>query len=216
MSKKPTKPETPVKNPDALTLRREEGKSNETMLARHAISPEFSNMATVKAFTKSQWGGENLHLTELAAQLMSQAETAQKGDLSRAEGMLMIQAHTLDAIFNNLAQRAASAKLMPQLEQYMRLALKAQSQCRATLESLATIKNPPIVYAKQANIANGPQQINNGIQPQRARENEIEQTQLSGGAYELLPDTQKSANAYRVSPTLDALEVVQRAKVTKQ
>jgi hypothetical protein len=130
--------------------------------------------------------------------------------------MLMIQAHTLDAIFNNLAQRAASAKLLSQLEQYMRLALKAQSQCRATLESLAAIKNPPIVYAKQANIANGPQQINNGIQPQRARENEIEQTQLSGDAYELLPDTQKSANAYRVSPTLDALEVVQRAKITKQ
>lgn len=25
-----------------------------------------------------------------------------------------------------------------------------------------TIKNPPIVIAKQANIANGPQQVNNG------------------------------------------------------
>ena len=43
----------------------------------------------------------------------------------------------------------------------MRLALKAQGQCRATLETLATIKNPPVVFARQANIAQGPQQVNN-------------------------------------------------------
>lgn len=48
-------------------------------------------------------------------------------------------------------------------ETYMRLALKAQAQCRATLETFANIKNPPVVYARQANIANGPQQVNNGV-----------------------------------------------------
>ena len=43
------------------------------------------------------------------------------------------------------------------------LALKAQAQCRATLEALAEIKNPrPVSFVKQANIANGPQQVNNG------------------------------------------------------
>ena len=40
----------------------------------------------------------------------------------------------------------------------MRMALKAQNQCRMTLETLATIKNPPVVFAKQANTAQGPQQ----------------------------------------------------------
>jgi hypothetical protein len=43
----------------------------------------------------------------------------------------------------------------------MRMVLKAQSQCRATLKTLATIKNPPVVFARQANIAQGPQQVNN-------------------------------------------------------
>ena len=47
----------------------------------------------------------------------------------------------------------------------MRIALKAQSQCRATVETLATIKNPPVVFARQANIAQGPQQVNNGMMP---------------------------------------------------
>jgi hypothetical protein len=43
----------------------------------------------------------------------------------------------------------------------MRYGLRAQAQCRATLETLAAIKNPPTVFARQANIANGPQQVNN-------------------------------------------------------
>jgi hypothetical protein len=50
-------------------------------------------------------------------------------------------------------------------EKYMRLALKAQAQCRATIETLAAIKNPPLVIAKQANISAGHQQVNNGNPP---------------------------------------------------
>ncbi len=76
--------------------------------------------------------------------------------------MLTAQAHTLDAIFNNLARRAINAKYMNELEPYLKLALRAQSQCRATWEALATIKNPPVMgYVRQANVAHGPQQVNN-------------------------------------------------------
>ena len=46
----------------------------------------------------------------------------------------------------------------------MRVALKAQNQCRMTLETLAALKNPaPTVIAKQANITTGPQQVNNAL-----------------------------------------------------
>ena len=48
-------------------------------------------------------------------------------------------------------------------ERYLRLALRAQGQCRATLETLGVIKNPPTVFAKQANIAAGPQHVNNTL-----------------------------------------------------
>jgi hypothetical protein len=66
---------------------------------------------------------------------------------------------------------------------YMRLALKAQSQCRATIETRAEIKNPrPIAFAQQANIANGPQQVNNGGQvpaePSCAEKSENQQSIL--------------------------------------
>jgi hypothetical protein len=87
--------------------------------------------------------------------------------------MLAIQAHTLDTIFNELARRS-SANMVEgygeAAERYMRLALKAQSQCRTTIEALAEMKNPkPVAFVQQANIASGPQQVNNGIStPTRA------------------------------------------------
>ncbi len=76
--------------------------------------------------------------------------------------MLTAQAHTLDAVFNNLARRAINAEYMDNLDRYLKLALRAQSQCRATWEALATMKNPPMIgYVRQANIAHGHQQVNN-------------------------------------------------------
>src|SRR3546814_4081215 len=72
---------------------------------------------------------------------------------------------------------------LPATEQYMRLALKAQSQARTTIETLAEVKNPKAVaFVKQANIANN-QQVNNGdsaevVPETRAGTNESPQTKL--------------------------------------
>ena len=105
---------------------------------------------------------------------------------------------------------------MSNFEGFMRMALRAQSQCRTTLETLSAIKNPPIVYAKQANIAQGHQQVNNGIlEPLRARGIENEQTQLSGGTHVLLPDARASGNESRVNPTLETVGEIDRAKVRR-
>ena len=64
----------------------------------------------------------------------------------------------------------------------MRIALRAQSQCRAALETLAAIKNPSsVAFVRQANIAHGPQQVNNGPGPggpSRAREIEFTPNKL--------------------------------------
>jgi hypothetical protein len=43
----------------------------------------------------------------------------------------------------------------------MRLALKVQNQSRSTVETLAGLKSPPPLFARQANVTTGPQQINN-------------------------------------------------------
>jgi hypothetical protein len=159
---------------------------------------------------------EGIDTPTMLAVLRDQAAAVQRGDLSHAEAMLINQASALQALFVRLSEKAMEQTHMPNLEGFMRMALRAQSQCRATLETLAAIKNPPIVYARQANVTTGPQQINNGTAiPSRAREIETGQTQLSGGTHELLPDTRASGNASRVNPALETLGEIDRAKVPR-
>src|SRR5205814_3516952 len=85
------------------------------------------------------------------------------GDLRKAEGILISQPIAFNAVFTDLSQCSARTmyRRLDTAERLMRLALKAQGQCRATLETLAVLKNPPTVFAKQANIAGGAQQVNN-------------------------------------------------------
>jgi hypothetical protein len=117
------------------------------------------------ALTIQRWtpiADDPIELAHLITELQKQAGIASSGNLTRPEGILLIQAQTLDAIFNDLARRAKSSEYLSQFEAYLRLGLKAQAQCRATLETLAEIKNPPrVAFVHQANIANGPQQVNN-------------------------------------------------------
>jgi hypothetical protein len=162
--------------PKATTVKRDpstlvaEAKPNEEQavsLARTTLRPSLKGAVTIKEYSK-KYG--DLDLRGLVDELSDQAKEVNDGNLKRAEGMLMVQAHTLDAIFNNLAQRAINAEYMDNLDRYLRLALKAQSQCRATMETLAAIKNPaPVAFVKQANIANGPQQVNNGVPANASR-----------------------------------------------
>ncbi len=89
-------------------------------------------------------------------------------DIEGTAGTLVAQAATLDTIFTTLARRAAANMdtHLQATESYLRLALKAQAQCRATLETLAEIKNPrQVSIVQQANIAHGPQQVNNAAPP---------------------------------------------------
>ena len=103
--------------------------------------------------------------------LKAQAEKIHNGDMRQVETMLISQASALQGMFANMVRRASSSNQIPTIDLYMKFALRAQNQCRMTLETLANIKNPPVVYARQANIAQGHQQINNGVPEQmRARE----------------------------------------------
>ena len=130
-------------------------------------------MATAQnAVAMELWGkyaGE-VDLAELVAGLQTKAESIQDGNMKPVEAMLYGQAMALQTIFTNLARRSAmnAGEYMDATDKYMRLALKAQAQCRATLETLSVVKNP-MPYIKQANIASGPQQVNNGQSTQYAQ-----------------------------------------------
>jgi hypothetical protein len=98
-------------------------------------------------------GGANTNINALIGELGTQVESIHSGNSEHAEAMLLIQAPTLDELFDNLARRAGRPESMDTVDRYMRLALKAQSQCRAPLETLATAKNPiPAMFVCQQNF----------------------------------------------------------------
>ena len=141
------------------------GKTDDRMLADLVTDGLASNASTAIRFIKPELG--DVSLTEMVASLRDQGEAVNRGDLASLERMLNGQAVALNAMFAELARRGAlnMGENLDAMDRYVRLALKAQSQARATVETLAAIKNPPVVFARQMNVANGPQQVNNGTAP---------------------------------------------------
>lgn len=155
----------PASSQRALVIEQYPDESDDSATARKVLRPTVGAAVLVDAFKIP--GMPVLSLAELVKELDKQCKAASENDLTRCEAMLTAQAHTLDAIANRMALAAFNQfdKSIVAVEVCMKLALRAQSQCRATVETLAAIKNPPVVYAKQANIAHGHQQINNGVSP---------------------------------------------------
>jgi hypothetical protein len=173
--------------------------------ARLLTSPDFAAYRIIGMMQPKNLV-EGIDAPTMVVELTEQAKAVQRGDLRQAEAMLINQASALQALFVRLSEKAMEQTHMPNLEGFMRLALRAQSQCRASLEALAAIKNPPIVYARQANVTTGPQQVNNGVPVSvRAREIETEQTQLSVGTDELPPNARTSGHAGGDDSTLEAM-----------
>lgn len=156
------KSSTPAVDSKAITAPAKRDESRSAHLARHMTSPATTAAVTSSYFIEGTV--KSVELPELVTVLQDKVAKVQKGDLSDLEATLAAQATTLNSIFNELARRAASnmGVQIDTTERYMRLALKAQGQCRATIETLAAMKNPPVVIARQANFSAGHQQINNG------------------------------------------------------
>lgn len=179
-SKQPVVPEAETFPRKAIPVTA--GKTEEDTFHNFAAlttSPELAAYRVINASEAKAGMGEHIDVPALMETLRAQAGDVNRGELAGAEAMLMNQATALQSLFARLAERGMGCEHAPGFEANMRMALRAQSQCRATLETLANIKNPPVVYARQANVTTGPQQVNNGmVAPVRARGNEIEQTQL--------------------------------------
>ena len=161
-----SKPAPPVVDKSRhLQMEFEPGKTQDRMLSDMLAQGLVSNASAAAMFHRPEYS--DVSLTDLLASLKDCGGAVNRGDFSAAERMLTAQAVTLNAMFGELARRAAvnMGTHLSTTETYLRLALKAQSQSRATVETLAAIKNPPVVFARQANIAHGPQQVNNGPAP---------------------------------------------------
>lgn len=231
-AKKPKAGEPAQRKPDCLNIDGrylKEGEKEKYKGATDAEIAAFTEELTARAVTQPEvraaraiqrYEGDSLDINACADELRQQIAEVQRGEMKRPEAMLVAQAHTLDALFQSLALRShANSRegYLDAADRYLRLALKAQAQSVRTIEALAELKNPrPVAFVKQANIANGPQQINNGMAaPSHAREINNEQTQLLRADHGERLDTGTTREAIPSYSSLETVGEIDRAEVTR-
>ena len=154
-----------AKKPSAATPSKRNPEAFEVVKSTDTTSQALAKLVTtsvLSAITLKWYSGgrDALEMLDLVVEMRKAGDEVVGGNMSRIERMLTNQTMTLDAIFNDLAQRSGRQDQYKGIEVLMRLALKAQAQARSTAEALALLKNP-MPYIKQANMTTGPQQINN-------------------------------------------------------
>lgn len=179
-------------------------------LAEVYLLPNFNAARLALAYNPDR----SLDLMDVAVQMREHAKAVNDGDLSQAEAMLINQAQSLQAIFTNFAERAQSQTGVAQIQTMLGLALKAQSQCRATLQTLVDVKYPrQATFIKQANIANQ-QQVNNGTPPAgkpSREEKTIQSNELLEAQHGERMDTGKTGKANGADPQLETVGAINRA-----
>ena len=168
-------------------------------IAKLAVSPEMSSQRVVAASERDKGLDEYLDVPQLMAVLKAESGRLSEGKSEDVGPILANQAIALQSLFARLTERALSQNSMSNIEAFMKLALRAQSQCRATLEALASLNKPPSIHAFQANVATN-QQIN------------YSQNQLLGDNHELRQDSGTSGAEKAVNPEMEAVGKVDGAE----
>ncbi|ACB35735.1 conserved hypothetical protein [Leptothrix cholodnii SP-6] len=171
------------------------------MMVTQTYLPEFNKATTVEALEKVR---------------QQQVKAIAAGDLTQLEQMLLTQAAALQAMFIDLAVRAKKQNQFDGIQTMTGLALKCAAGSRQAITALAELRMPKTaVFAKQANVTTGPQQVNNGTHPQagsaRAEKIATRPNELLEASHEQRLDTRAQGQGGRADPGARALETVNRA-----
>jgi hypothetical protein len=161
-TKKKAKPPAVTKpDPRVLQLVQAPDETMAQTVGRIAPDPAINAGSVMQSY--GNYLGSEVNLMSMIGAIQCTTQRVKAGDLSDLEAMLVSQATALQTIFTNLARRAQDQQYQRNLEAFLGLALKAQAQSRSTITALVDLKFPrQVAFVKQANISNGPQQVNNG------------------------------------------------------
>ena len=188
-----------------IELKQGEDQTKEQALAEFQSKSEFLSTAVIESFNVGL--GDDFDFQSNMRVLGKTIREIQSGDLSKIEEMYISQAVALEAMFASLARRAKVQDKLLQYDTHMRLALKAQNQSRATLQALVQLKQPSNTqFIKQANIAQGHQQVNNLAEKNITPQNELLED-IHGNSQ---LDTGTTTTTTGIDTALEALDEVNR------
>ena len=147
---------------NTLEVRAEEGADRDKLLAKVALGPGARHASTASSYAASLFGDKHqAPITASTAVIGETMAAARKGDKAMPSDMLAAQAVVLDTMFTELARRSAAnmGQHIDAADRYMRLALKAQANCRATLEALGKLHQPREQTVKHVHVNEGGQAI---------------------------------------------------------
>lgn len=177
-------------------------------VARAAIEPVSRNAMAARQFMPAVF--KNADLNECAVQVREAADRINGGDLAGVEQTLTAQLHVLDAVFTKTAMLASTAEHVETMEAFLRMAMKAQAQARATAETLTEMKYPKsATFIRQQNVA-GQQIVNNADKMPAHGKTEEHQTGLLEASYGERLDFGATETTSGTHPKLEALGEVNR------
>jgi hypothetical protein len=141
-------------------LEREREAKREAAVDQQAVAqavhqPVVRNAAAGAAFGASILGRKPDDIAS-AKLVKAECKKVRDGDLGLPTDILTAQAMSLDAVFTEMLRRAASnlGEYPDAVERYMRLAFKAQAQCRTTVEALGKLARGGEQVVKHVHIDN--------------------------------------------------------------
>lgn len=142
----------PDETPPILTDR-------ETEIASVLLAPSNTTAPILELLSRGEWGPQSM--VAFSDVLWNEARTAGDGDLKTQREMLVSQSFALHGLFTELTRRAALnlGESLGAVETYMRLALKAQAQSRATIEALERLVNGREQTVRHVHVNPGGQAI---------------------------------------------------------
>lgn len=161
-----TKMRSPPKanNPNhALRVEQTREETGAQAMARKLLEPHLRHAISASGYSGKLLGKEieSPGIMDFVDHFQVVTAKAEAGDLGAASRLLSAQALTLDAMFTELARRASlnMGEYLEAAERYGRLALKAQSNCRATLEALAKLHQPREQTVRHVHVNEGGQAV---------------------------------------------------------
>lgn len=149
--------------------------------------------------------GRLLDCPTVMQELIESAKKVNSGNLNEIEQMLMTQAKSLDYIFYDAMSKLADLNMINQIETFVSIALRAQSQCRKTLATLAEIKHPKrTTFIQQQNNAVQVNQLNSKNSKNFANE------MISEVNLEKM-DTRSASTSVRTYPKTEAMVICDRS-----
>jgi hypothetical protein len=188
-------------------LEKKPGESTEQAIANAVLVPP--NLA---ATSLHQWQhgfvgtGNEVDINQLLTGLVEQIKQACDGNLGGVKSRLLMQASVLDAIFFKLNVEAArnigKGGSLDLSERLLKLAFRAQSQSRATDETLAFLEHPKALFIRQQNNAAGHQQVVNS----RARKEKPGTNKLMEKTHEERLDSSAAGTPVCRDPSMAAVD----------